>query len=168
MAKPLPCVGGRQRPHDEAWLDKGFFAVRRSEHARQSLCRAALPLPSAAALCRANGFAVRCHALPCRIIASRLPAPRTATRNPLPCAFQPPRTAKSAPLPCATRPPARQSTSQAYLGQPLALPLPCVCARQSDQMVLCRAHTHGKGPGVFHFNSVSGFKHNLNTNIKHK
>jgi hypothetical protein len=27
--------------------------------------------------------------------------------------------------------------------------LPCVCTRQSDQMVLCRVHTHGKEAPVF-------------------
>jgi hypothetical protein len=32
--------------------------------------------------------------------------------------------------------------------------LPCVCTRQSDQMVLCRVHTHGKEAPVFQIFSV--------------
>jgi hypothetical protein len=45
--------------------------------------------------------------------------------------------------------PAVRRTGDRHVGS-----LSCVCARQSDQMVLCRVHTHGKEPPVFQIFSV--------------
>ena len=148
-------------------LPCGEIARQREIYARQSLCRASThgkyrtakscpakaSLPCASRKVHGKGFAVR------RLL-RRLP-PVSAVRATLPCAaticrarifaVRPNslRTAKDASLPSALRPNARQRTLQAHPGQQVAQPLPCVCARQSDQMVLCRAHTHGKGPGIF-------------------
>ena len=130
-AKPLPCVDARQIPHGEGLPGKGFFAVRLQQNARQRLCRAASASPSATSLCRASDVAVRRHHLPCEDLCR---APSLLTHG------------KGRLFAVRPTPHARQRTLQAHPGQQVALPLPCVCARQS----LCRAHTHGKGPGIFH------------------
>ena len=141
--------------------------MRRSKHARQRLCRAVLPLPCGAALCRAIGFAVRCHALPCRTFAVRLSAPRTATRNPLPCAFQPPRTAKA-------------QLCRAPLIHPHGKALPRH-TQASPWHFLCRAYAHGKATkwsfavriltakalGFFIFLLFSLIYHSINTKYKY-
>jgi hypothetical protein len=50
--------------------------------------------------------------------------------------------------------PARTIPVPARTGGRHVASLPCVCTRQSDQMVLCRVHTHGKEAPVFQIFSV--------------
>ena len=155
-------LDARQRPHGEGLPGKGFFAVRLHQNARQSLCRAASSLPSATTRRRAVDVAVRRLHLPC-VGLCRAPSRRTHGKDLLFAVRHPTaRTAKAVSLPCAPVHPHGKEPTRHTPGQPQH----CLCradsqpgtpqasrntvsARQSYQMVLYRAHTHGKGPGDF-------------------